>query len=179
MQLLSRWKNSAFNHLMWVHRLDHLAAVHVGSLRKCGNHSFNMVGILDNASWRLPMSNRDLAFQFDQDFSQVENGASKPDSTTIAPELSAYNQTSESWRLDRLRSVWGQACAAVSLLSNRYQRHWRGAIVAMEDCKGTLQLTWRDEQSRTMFEGAIMGAWEREGDHAGAHALLEMDTLNA
>ncbi|WP_422346051.1 hypothetical protein [Parasphingorhabdus sp.] len=125
------------------------------------------------------MSDKELAFKFDQDFSEVENGASRPDSTINVPKLSAYNQASESWRLDRLRSAWGQACAAVSLLSNRYQRHWRGAIFAMEDCKGTLQISWRDEQSRMMFEGAIMGAWEREGDHAGAHALLEMDTVNA
>ena len=79
------------------------------------------------------MSNRELDFPFNQDFSETQNGASKPTST----------------------------------------------IIAMEDCKGTLQITWRDAQSRTMFEGTIMGAWEREGDHAGAHALLEMESVNA
>ena len=94
------------------------------------------------------------------------------------PGLSAYNGEAEGWRLRRLASTWGQACAAVHLLSNRYQRHWNGAIVALGDSKGTLEVTWRDAQSRTMFEGVIMGAWEREGDHAGSHALAESEAVS-
>jgi transposase len=35
----------------------------------------------------------------------------------------------------------------------------------------TLEVTWRDEQSRILFEGVIMGAWERAGQHCGSHVL--------
>lgn len=84
--------------------------------------------------------------------------------------MSATNQ-SEPGRIERLLQTWGGACSTIRLLSNRYQRHWDGAVVSMKDHKGTLEVTWRDEQSRVMFEGVIVGAWENEGEYMASHAL--------
>lgn len=111
-----------------------------------------------------------LAFIFDENCSISENGESAPEMACPSPAISATNAQEEG-RIPRLHATWGQACAAVALLSHRYQNHWQGAIVALHDHKGTLEVTWRDEQSRVMFEGVIMGAWERECEHAGAHRL--------
>lgn len=111
-----------------------------------------------------------LAFIFDDNYSISENGESAPEIVARPPAISATNEH-EAGRIERLHATWGQACAAVALLSHRYQNHWQGAVVGLHDHKGTLQVTWRDEQSRVMFEGVVMGAWEREGEHAGAHRL--------
>lgn len=121
------------------------------------------------------MNHEPLTFDFDEDFGLVENGDARPEYGFEMPRLSVYNEAAEGFRLQRLASAWGGACATVNLLSNRYQRRWSGAIAVLNDHKGTLEVTWRDEQSRVMFEGVVMGAWERECEHCGAHALAEED----
>jgi len=112
-----------------------------------------------------------LAFEFSDDFTMSENGADAPGIVVDPPVVSATNSDTESWRIARVMAAWGSASAAVALLSHRYQSQWAGAIVELNDHKGTLEVTWRDEQSRMLFEGVIMGAWERAGEHSGAHAL--------
>jgi hypothetical protein len=74
-------------------------------------------------------------------------------------------------RIERLNQVWGYANATAKNLSNKYQRLWDGAITELADRKGTLCVTWRDELSRLMFEGVILGAWEDNGEHAHSHTL--------
>jgi hypothetical protein len=99
-----------------------------------------------------------------------ENGEGRPAMLPAQPELSAYNDH-EAGRLERIAATWGSACTAVRLLSYRYQRFWDGAVLALRDHKGTLTVTWRDKDSRSMFEGIVMGAWEHQGEHNGEHTL--------
>jgi hypothetical protein len=87
------------------------------------------------------------------------------------PKLSAYNQEIEKYRLDRLVCAWGAASAAVNLMSDKYQSRWNGAIIYLRDHKGALRIIWRDRQSRIMFEGVIVGAWERYGERWCTHGL--------
>ena len=112
-----------------------------------------------------------LTFAFSDGFTITENGAKAPTDVVQPPAISATNEASETWRIGRIFAVWGSASATVSLLSHRYQQQWDGAVVALNDHKGTLEISWRDRQSRELFEGVVMGAWERAGDHCGAHAL--------
>lgn len=112
-----------------------------------------------------------LTFEFSQNFTTTENGANSLDFVVGPPAISATNEATEHFRIGRATAAWGSASTTVALLSHRYQNQWPGAIVALNDDKGTLEVTWRDEQSRILFEGVIMGAWERAGEHCGSHAL--------
>ncbi len=112
-----------------------------------------------------------LSFAFDQDHSSNEVSSQPPAEQPTSPAMSASREDTEGWRIDRLNATWGAACLIVKQLSNRYQGHWRGALSAMRDHKGTLELTWRDEQSRIMFEGVIVGAWEGQAECCVSHAL--------
>ena len=87
------------------------------------------------------------------------------------PILSAYNQQSEQYRIKRLANAWESASATVSLLSDKYQSRWNGAIESLHDHKGMLRIIWRDKQSRILFEGAIVGAWQRLGEFWCSHGL--------
>ena len=112
-----------------------------------------------------------LKFDFSDDFTTIEIGANALTYVVDPPSTSATNENGDGSLVARVLATWGQAYATVSLLSNRYQHQWPGAITALNDNKGTLEVIWRDEQSRILFEGVIMGAWERSGEHAGSHAL--------
>jgi hypothetical protein len=112
-----------------------------------------------------------LTFAFSDHFTTSENGASRPDDVVDPPVIGVTNENGDGTLIARVTATWGSASATVSLLSHRYQHQWPGAILALNDDKGTLEVTWRDEQSRVLFEGVIMGAWERSGEHAGSHAL--------
>lgn len=92
-------------------------------------------------------------------------------SKAVMPSLSAYNQEKEQYRLERLARAWGYADAVVSLMSGRYKSRWNGAIMSLHDQKGQLHTRWRDLQSRMMFEGAIVGAWEQLGESWCSHGL--------
>lgn len=105
----------------------------------------------------------------DADFSVEENGEKRQPIYGEEPSVTAYE--TPHLRDPRLWRAWGRAEAAVVLMSNRYRNAWHGAIVALHDYKGTLRVSWRDHDSRVMFEGVIMGAWEREGEHSGAHHI--------
>ena len=89
----------------------------------------------------------------------------------VMPNFSAYNEETEEWRLRRLVRVWESADAIVSLLSDKYQSRWNGAIRSLRDNKGMLRVIWRDEQSRILFEGAIAGAWQRLAEFWCSHGL--------
>lgn len=112
-----------------------------------------------------------LLFQFDQHHSSGEVSEATPETLPAAPAFSATNEDTEGWRLPRLAMAWGAACSTVRALSCRYQHHWDGAVVEMRDHKGTLEVAWRDEQSRVMFEGVLVGAWERQGECVASHSL--------
>ena len=58
-------------------------------------------------------------------------------------------------------------------LSYKYQKLWDGAITELADYKGTIYVTWRDELSRAMFNGVILGAWEANGEHMHSHSLAD------
>lgn len=102
---------------------------------------------------------------------QDENGEPHQSGLGKAPILSAEREVES--RIERLNQVWGHAQATARALSNKYQRLWDGAIIKLADHKGTLLVTWRDELSRFMFEGVILGAWEANGEHAHVHGLSE------
>lgn len=102
---------------------------------------------------------------------QDENGEPRHSPSGKVPILSAEREVET--RIERLNQVWGYAQATARGLSNKYQRLWDGAIVELADHKGTLIVTWRDELSRIMFEGVILGAWENNGEHAHAHGLAD------
>jgi len=121
----------------------------------------------------MPVTPPPLDFSFspnDQSVTHI-NGEPAPQTMPEPPHMSAYNEATETSRVPRLMSAWGAACAATRLLSNRYRQHWDGAVAAMHDHKGSLEVTWRDEQSRVMFEGVIVGAWEDHGEHSHGHLL--------
>lgn len=96
-----------------------------------------------------------------------ENGERARETIPPIPQI----EGGEPWRNERLLATWGHACAVVRNMSHKYQRFWDGAVIVLGDSKGTIQVTWRDELSRLMFEGAVMGGWEANGDHAGRHLL--------
>lgn len=102
-------------------------------------------------------------------FGEEVIGVERPNYVPAEPDFHADREVGE--RIARLRATFGGACMTVRLLSSSYQRAWDGAIVSLTDDKGTLQVVWRDRESRIMFEGVIMGAWEANGDHAGLHLL--------
>ena len=112
-----------------------------------------------------------ISFEWDV----VENGEERPNTLPPQPKLSAYNDH-EAGRLERVATTWGAACTTVRLLSYRYQRYWDGAVLALRDHKGTLLVTWRDNESREAFEGVVMGAWERQAEHCGEHTLERLTT---
>lgn len=100
---------------------------------------------------------------------QEECGEDNPTTLPTTPKLIAEREVES--RIERLNQVWGHANATVRGLSHKYQRLWQGAITELADYKGTLHITWRDELSRVMFEGVILGAWESNGDHMHSHNL--------
>lgn len=100
---------------------------------------------------------------------QDEHGEPRPAAGPAKPRLVAEREIQS--RLERLSEVWGHANATVRDLSHKYQRMWDGAITELADYKGTLSVSWRDELSRVMFEGVIVGAWEANGEHAHTHHL--------
>lgn len=66
----------------------------------------------------------------------------------------------------RIHMAWGFALATVAKLSKAYQAEWLGAIIDLDVRKGTLQVQWRDHESRVMFEGVIVGAYEQATNEA-------------
>lgn len=86
------------------------------------------------------------------------------------PEFDATN-AHEAGRMPRLYMAWGHIQVTVSLLSSRYRNAFAGSVVKLLDHKGCLEVTWRDAQSRQLFEGVVMGAWERVGEHEGLHTI--------
>jgi len=98
-----------------------------------------------------------------------ECGESSPDVLPTVPKLSAEREVDS--RIERLNQTWGHANATMRNLSHKYQRLWDGAITELADYKGTLYIIWRDEISRVMFEGVIVGAWEANGEHMHSHGL--------
>jgi hypothetical protein len=98
-----------------------------------------------------------------------ENGDQSRDTLPQKPKLVAEREVES--RIERLNEVWGHANATVRSLSHKYENLWDGAITELADYKGTLYVTWRDELSRVMFEGVILGAWEQNGEHAHSHSL--------
>lgn len=103
-------------------------------------------------------------------YDEFISGEGEPQALPAVPDISATNPD-EPGRMRRVISTWGAACSAVALMSNRYQRLWDGAVAAIHDHKGTLEITWRDHESRVMFEGVMVGAWQRHGEHASEHKL--------
>ena len=98
-----------------------------------------------------------------------ESGADSSNASPAKPNLVAEREVET--RMERLNEVWGHSNATVRSLSNKYQKLWDGAITELADYKGTLYVTWRDEVSRVMFEGVILGAWEANGEHMHSHRL--------
>jgi hypothetical protein len=101
-------------------------------------------------------------------FGAEENGESH-DPTGYAPTFSAEREVES--RMERLHQAWGRADTVARMLSAKYQRLWEGAIISLADYKGTIYVEWRDEISRVMFEGVILGAWESSGEHAHHHEI--------
>jgi hypothetical protein len=111
-----------------------------------------------------------LKFEYqDPHFSSCEIGERPVGEVQFPPPITDYENSD--FRRERLLTAWGQACATVALMSHRYQRAWLGAVTSMHDHKGILEVTWRDQQSREIFEGVLVGAWERVGEHAHAHRV--------
>lgn len=115
----------------------------------------------------MEIANPDFSVRFGTE----ENGESGPDTAPKSPEFTA--ERDEGFRYQRLHQAWGYACSTAGTMSHRYQRLWAGAIVGLEDSKGTLHVTWRDRESHLAFEGVILGAWEAMGEHAHHHHLVQ------
>jgi hypothetical protein len=106
-----------------------------------------------------------LSFNDDEQLS----GETRDGFLTTTPKMVGVNEVES--RVERLNQTWGYADATVRGLSNKYRKLWNGAITELRDYKGTLYVTWRDELSRVMFEGVILGAWEAQGEHMHSHVL--------
>lgn len=117
---------------------------------------------------------RMLTYAGPDDLGSDEIGEAKPIKLADEPEMVADRD--EGFRIHRLHQTWGLAQATVSLLSVKYQLKWDGAILALEDSKGALTVTWKDETSRVLFEGVILGAWEKIGEQLHRHRLADPKT---
>lgn len=112
-------------------------------------------------------------FPYDTDMSSDE--ASRPGEELGVPFWKPQREADD--RLLRVTRAWGFAEASVQGLSRRYQAVWEGAILDLTDDKGTLVVQWRDHESRVMFEGIIVGAWERSTvEHLTRHVLHDIVT---
>ncbi|WP_426026436.1 hypothetical protein [Brevundimonas sp. TSRC1-1] len=98
-------------------------------------------------------------------------GANRAPGRHEGPSFSAY-ETPES-RVPRLGETYGYARETVRRLSVEYQNAFDTAVLQLHDYKGTLQITWRDHESRVMFGGVMAGAWEHNGEHMVEHHLAE------
>ena len=115
------------------------------------------------------MNTREYVNRLSFDPDSEENGEPSPEALPAKPQLVAEREVDS--RIERPNEIWGHANATVRSLSHKYRRMWDGAITELADYKGTLYVTWRDELSRVMFEGVILGAWEASGEHANSHQL--------
>lgn len=98
-------------------------------------------------------------------------GATRSGSRHTGPSFTAYETPED--RVSRLAETYGYARETVKRLSVHYQNAFDGAVVSMHDHKGTLEITWRDHESRVIFEGVMAGAWEHNGEHMVEHHLAE------
>lgn len=87
------------------------------------------------------------------------------------PALSAAPAAEVAARSARLRTTFLWASETVRRLSSRYQLAWDGAITSLHDDGGRLVVTWRDRDSRLMFEGVIIGAWQLEAEELHGHKV--------
>jgi len=101
----------------------------------------------------------------------VEIEADDRGTTIHEPVFSALKEIEQ--RIPRLAGAYGFARATVRNMSSRYQNAFEGAVLMMVDAKGTLEVYWRDHESRVLFEGVIAGAWENSGEHVVLHKLAE------
>jgi hypothetical protein len=109
-----------------------------------------------------------MSLMFAYDTIVTQEGRSE--TTGAKPTLTAYE--TPDWRVPGLAQAWGYANATVDLLSQRYQNLWEGAVVTLHDHKGVLEITWRDHETRMLFEGVMAGAWERTGEPCVEHKRL-------
>lgn len=107
------------------------------------------------------------SLNFDGD--DILSGERSPEFLVDGPKMVAEREAD--MRIERLNRVWGHANAIANSLSNHYKHLWNGAITELADYKGVLTITWRDDLSRVMFEGVILGAWESNGEHLHEHHL--------
>lgn len=101
----------------------------------------------------------------------VEVEADQPGATMHEPVFSSLQEIET--RIGRLAGAYGFARATVCNMSARYQNAFEGAVIMMVDAKGTLQVYWRDHESRVLFEGVIAGAWENSGESMVLHKLVD------
>ena len=76
------------------------------------------------------------------------------------PKFTATNQTTESGRIDRLRTVWGYAVALAEHYGNRGLRR---KIAGLHDHKGILTITWKSTATAGEKEFFVQ-AWKSVGD---------------
>ena len=88
------------------------------------------------------------------------------------PALSAYEDGPDGFRLQRLRDTWAAIESEASQLDHLKRACFYGAIVALHDHKGFLEVLWRDLPSRIAFQGLAVEAWIRQGEWNHRHECM-------
>lgn len=92
------------------------------------------------------------------------------------PALSAYEDGPEGFRLQRLRDTWEAILRSAAQLSRLERAAFFGAIRALHDHKGCLEVLWRDPQSWFAFQDLAAEAWLQQGEWNHRHECLDFQT---
>ena len=68
-------------------------------------------------------------------------------------------------------NVWEDACLTVERLSSAVQKNWPGAIEYMQHYGEGIRIKFRSKSDELLFEGVILGAWERAFGFAGTEKV--------
>lgn len=94
------------------------------------------------------------------------------DTPPRSPQLSAYEDGPDGFRIKRLQLTWEAIARASTLFDGRDKTLFSGAIRAFRDHKGFLEVIWRDPASKRSFEHLTINAWSLHGEGNLRHECL-------
>jgi hypothetical protein len=71
--------------------------------------------------------------------------------------FTAYNEATETWRIDRLKLVWASVCAFIAAGQGSLS-DLLGGVASLHDHKGVLQVEYFSEEKKDQFQRMFMEA---------------------